>query len=65
IGSHKLQTPLVNAKQLKAHLSLLGAFVKLREKIEMEYMDLPKWNYSMPNDPKQRWGWFISIAVER
>ncbi|KAF8664178.1 hypothetical protein AX16_000799, partial [Volvariella volvacea WC 439] len=65
IGSRKLRTPLVNAEQLKAHLSLLGAFAELREKVEMEYMDLPEWNYSMPNDPKRRWGWFIGIAVER
>ncbi|KAF8638227.1 hypothetical protein AX16_010537, partial [Volvariella volvacea WC 439] len=55
IGSRKLQTPL----------PACGAFAELRRKVEIEYMDLPEWNYSMPNDPKRRWGWFIGIAVER
>lgn len=63
IGSHTLANPLVNVDQLKAHLGLLKALYDLRQAVEAGDDRFPELVRTM--GPEQRWGWFVSLAVER
>lgn len=64
IGSNKLEEPLVKPEQIIAHLRLLEAFRDLRKKVEGTYD--PRFPVlALSLDPKERWAWFVSLAVER
>lgn len=63
IGSHTLTNPLVDVYQLKAHLGLLKALHDLRQAVEAGDDRFPELVHAMGH--MQRWGWFVSLAVER
>lgn len=63
IGPHALVNPLVGVEQLKAHLGLLKALYDLRQVVEAGDDQFPELVQAM--GPEQKWGWFISLAVER
>lgn len=61
-----LPSPLVTIDQLKAHLTLLGAFKSLRTTVQTqsaEELILPPVVERM--DVNKRWTWFVGLAVER
>ncbi|KZT63753.1 hypothetical protein DAEQUDRAFT_699761 [Daedalea quercina L-15889] len=68
IGPHDLIHPLVSIQYVKAHLSLLGAFSALRERVETcpqeDLPDLARNLDSTPYSPRV-WVWFVCLAVER
>ncbi|KAF8438942.1 hypothetical protein L210DRAFT_2235973 [Boletus edulis BED1] len=54
----------IQPQQLKGHLSMLHAFHSLRVTIESN--DEPRFPRNIREmEPEKRWGWFVSIAVER
>lgn len=64
IGSRTVAGSLVSAESIKAHLGLLAAFKRLRQRVE----SCP--DESLPDiaqflDGPQRWAWFVGLAVER
>lgn len=64
IGAKTLTQPLVRIGELKAHLSLLGAFKNLRTLVEDG--QITEWpEVVRVLDPSQRWAWFIGLAVDR
>ncbi|CAL1714266.1 unnamed protein product [Somion occarium] len=66
IGEKMLPSPLVTIDQLKAHLTLLGAFKSLRTTVQTqsaEELILPPVVERM--DVNKRWTWFVGLAVER
>lgn len=55
---------LVSVESLKAHLGLLAAFKRLRQRVEScPDENLP--DIAQFLDGPQRWAWFIGLAVER
>ncbi|KAI0049887.1 hypothetical protein FA95DRAFT_1488384 [Auriscalpium vulgare] len=64
VGRKELHGPLVEAKHLKLHLGLLGAFVQLRQQLEAgRDAGLPE--PAMRLEAERRWAWFVGLAVER
>lgn len=56
--------PLIYARHLKGHLALLHAFDMLRRDVESG--DLSRFPPDVRiMDAGTRWGWFVSLAVER
>ncbi|KAI9572327.1 hypothetical protein HD554DRAFT_1671379 [Boletus coccyginus] len=56
--------PLVKAKHLRGHLALLHAFDILRRDVESG--DVSRFPQDVRiMDAETRWGWFVSLAVER
>ena len=53
VGTQKLNSPLVNVSQLKAHLSLLRAIRSMKIIAEAAV------------DKRRPWSWFVGLAVER
>lgn len=64
IGSKQTTSPLVNSKQLKAHLALLHAFAALKSRVE-ESRDGRLASMLAGADKEHRWGCFVGLAVER
>lgn len=64
IGGQQLTAPLVSVEQLKAHLSLLRAFKRLRTVID-EGKDGRLSDFARSMNPLPRWAWFVGLAVER
>ena len=64
VGLQVLTAPLVTIEQLKAHLSLLGAFKQLRTVLD-EGADPRIPEYAQSLEPIARWGWFVNLAVDR
>ena len=63
VGQHQT-LPLVHARHLKGHLALLHAFDTLRR--DVEGGDLSRFPPdACVMDTEMRWGWFLSLAVER
>ncbi|VDB87855.1 unnamed protein product [Peniophora sp. CBMAI 1063] len=67
IGIHKIDTSLVQVKDLKLHLALLRAFTELRAQVENQTGDAA---VHFPQEvkqlsPERRWTWFVNLAVER
>ena len=66
IGESALSAPLVDIRQLKAHLALLRAFKSLKTNIqdkEPKELQLPPVVDEL--DKEKRWAWFVGLAVER
>ncbi|KAJ3481678.1 hypothetical protein NLI96_g7488 [Meripilus lineatus] len=64
IGTTRLDAPLVDVGQLKAHLALLRAFKALKVKVdERSTEELPAVVNEL--DKEKRWAWFVGLAVER
>ena len=64
IGTTRLDAPLVDVGQLKAHLALLRAFKALKVKVdERSAEELPAVVNEL--DKEKRWAWFVGLAVER
>ncbi|KAF8159172.1 hypothetical protein B0H34DRAFT_392677 [Crassisporium funariophilum] len=65
IGISQTKDVLVSEAQIRGHLALLNAFIRLKLKIDdvspIEY----DWPSSVPKDKKRKWSWFVGIAVER
>lgn len=55
---------LVDTEQVKAHLQLLPAFVRLRQRVDAEPADESK-KSTVPLDTEERWQVFIAMAVYR
>ena len=56
--------PLIHARHLKGHLALLHVFDMLRRDVESG--DLSRFPPDVRTmDAETRWGWFVSLAVER
>ncbi|KAI9572329.1 hypothetical protein HD554DRAFT_2015301 [Boletus coccyginus] len=63
VGRHRTH-PLVEARHLRGHLALLHAFDILRRDVESgDVSRFPQDVRTM--DVETRWGWFVSLAVER
>ncbi|GAA6053304.1 hypothetical protein JCM3770_006675 [Rhodotorula araucariae] len=60
IGVYNVE-PLVDMGNLKQHLSLLGAFFKLRERVE----GMDQSGCAAHLEPKARWAVFVQVAVYR
>ncbi|KAH9930329.1 uncharacterized protein B0H18DRAFT_1117014 [Fomitopsis serialis] len=68
IGSHTITQPLVDITYVKAHLSLLGAFKALEQRVETCLEDdLPVLARGLDSTEQKsrRWVWFVCLAVER
>ncbi|EIN11322.1 hypothetical protein PUNSTDRAFT_50377 [Punctularia strigosozonata HHB-11173 SS5] len=65
IGSKKLDNPLVDVPELKVHLDLLGAFYVLKNAVSSGVDERLPQPVRALAEPEQRWGWFVSLAVER
>ena len=67
IGTHEVDTSLVQIKDLKLHLALLRAFSELRKQVEEQtgsaYTHFPPEVKQL--SPERRWTWFVHLAVER
>ncbi|EPT03017.1 hypothetical protein FOMPIDRAFT_1117270, partial [Fomitopsis schrenkii] len=64
IGSRTVAGSLVSVESIKAHLGLLAAFKRLRQRVEScPDEDLP--DIAQFLDGPQRWAWFVGLAVER
>ena len=63
VGRHRTY-PLVRAQHLRGHLALLHAFDTLRRDVESG--DVSRFPPDVRiMDAETRWGWFVSLAVER
>ncbi|KAH8825620.1 hypothetical protein DL96DRAFT_1609437 [Flagelloscypha sp. PMI_526] len=67
----KFTPPLVKLPQLKGHLALLRAFLRLKERVDnfsytesREYVALPN-DRKLGNSRMKRWVCFVELAVER
>ncbi|KZV73874.1 hypothetical protein PENSPDRAFT_251450 [Peniophora sp. CONT] len=67
IGTHKLDSSLVQIKDLKLHLALLHAFAELRTQVENQTGDAAAYfpQEAQQLSPERRWTWFVHLAVER
>ena len=66
IGSQRLLDPLINIQQLKAHLTLLREFKKLKRAVqETSAEELKLTDVAKKLSPDKRWAWVVGMAVER
>jgi hypothetical protein len=61
VGRKQTNGPFVTISQIKGHLALLNAFVKLKQTV-MECQDT---NSHMPSNAERRWIWFVNLSTER
>ena len=68
VGNKPVSQPFVNIEQLKAHLALLRAFKNLRTAVEEDAGSrLPEQIRTVKDEQSAsvRWGYVVSLAVER
>ena len=66
VGTHTLAAPLVQPRELRAHLALLRAFAGLRATVARGAFEFAFWPALVDElDAAQRWAWVVGLAVDR